>query len=111
MGQKGKPEAYYFPPQYNFKDNNFPYTFMGLEPGTTRDDVRRCLERWNEGDNGILYHLQGLQTEAGHRLADGSRHSARARVAGDLRAAGQLRRLRHVSNRWWRAAPCRGICW
>jgi len=54
VGQKGKPEAYYFPPQYNFKDNNFPYTFMGLEPGTTRDDVRRCLERWNEGDNGIL---------------------------------------------------------
>ena len=50
VGQRGKPEAYYFPPQYNFKDNNFPYTFMGLNPGTTRDDVRRCLERWNEGD-------------------------------------------------------------
>ncbi|HYM09106.1 MAG TPA: hypothetical protein VEU62_00160, partial [Bryobacterales bacterium] len=44
VGRKGKPEAYYFPPQYNFKDNNFPYTFMGLEPGTTKDDVRRCLE-------------------------------------------------------------------
>ena len=56
VGQKGKPEAYYFPPQYNFKDNNFPYTFMGLNPGTTRDDIRKCLERWNEGDNGILYH-------------------------------------------------------
>src|SRR5215813_3223001 len=28
VGQKGKPEAYDFPPQYNFKDNNFPYTFM-----------------------------------------------------------------------------------
>ncbi|HMC59126.1 MAG TPA: hypothetical protein VKJ01_08045, partial [Candidatus Solibacter sp.] len=27
VGRKGKPEAYYFPPQYNFKDNNFPYTF------------------------------------------------------------------------------------
>src|SRR5580692_9449759 len=24
VGQKGKPEAYYFPPQYNFKDNHFP---------------------------------------------------------------------------------------
>jgi hypothetical protein len=36
VGQKGKSEAYYFPPQYNFKDNNFPYTFMGLEPGTRR---------------------------------------------------------------------------
>lgn len=54
VGQKGKPESYYFPPQYNFKGNNFPYTFMGLEPGTTKDDIRGCLERWNEGDNGIL---------------------------------------------------------
>ena len=65
VGQKGKPEAYYFPPQYNFKDNNFPYTFMGLEPGTTRDDVRRCLERWNEGDNGILYHSRAYRLKPG----------------------------------------------
>ncbi len=65
VGQKGKPEAYYFPPQYNFKDNNFPYTFMGLEPGTTRDDVRRCLERWNEGDNGILYHSKAYKLKPG----------------------------------------------
>ncbi|MBM4005376.1 MAG: hypothetical protein FJ295_19135 [Planctomycetes bacterium] len=53
-GQEGKPESYYFPPQYNNVDNNFCYTFMGLEPGTTKDDVRRCLENWNKGDNGIL---------------------------------------------------------
>lgn len=65
VGQKGKPEAYYFPPQYNFKDNNFPYTFMGLEPGTTRDDVRACLERWNEGDNGILYHSRAYKLKPG----------------------------------------------
>ena len=65
VGHKGKPEAYYFPPQYNFKDNNFPYTFMGLEPGTTRDDVRHCLERWNEGDNGILYHSRAYKLKPG----------------------------------------------
>ncbi len=65
VGQKGKPEAYYFPPQYNFKDNNFPYTFMGLEPGTTRDDVRSCLERWNQGDNGILYHSRAYKLKPG----------------------------------------------
>jgi hypothetical protein len=53
-GQEGKPESYYFPPQYNNVDNNFCYTFMGLEPGTTKQDVRRCLEHWNLGDNGIL---------------------------------------------------------
>ena len=27
---------------------------MGLEPGTTRAEVRKCLENWNRGDNGIL---------------------------------------------------------
>ncbi|MCC6507862.1 MAG: hypothetical protein IT423_02055 [Pirellulaceae bacterium] len=54
VGQEGKPESYYFPPQYNNVDNNFCYTFMGLEPGTSKDDLRRCLENWNKGDNGIL---------------------------------------------------------
>ncbi len=54
VGREGKPEAYYFPPQYNNCDNHFPHTFMGLEPGTTREDLRRCLENWNSGDNGIL---------------------------------------------------------
>jgi hypothetical protein len=63
--QKGKPEAYYFPPQYNFKGNNFPYTFMGLNPGTTKDDVRRCVERWNEGDNGILDHSRAYKLKPG----------------------------------------------
>ncbi|MEC8338364.1 MAG: hypothetical protein VXZ84_09500 [Planctomycetota bacterium] len=63
VGQEGKPEAYYFPPQYNNVDNHFAYTFMGLEPGTTPAQVRRCLENWDRGDNGILdlsraYRLQ-----------------------------------------------------
>ena len=54
VGQEGKPESYYFPPQHNNVGNNFPYTFMGLEPGTTKAQVRQCLANWNHGDNGIL---------------------------------------------------------
>lgn len=54
VGKRGKPEAYYYPPQYNFSNNTFPYTFFGLEPGTTKDQVIDCLRRWHEGDNGIL---------------------------------------------------------
>ncbi|RMG40323.1 MAG: hypothetical protein D6725_03625 [Planctomycetota bacterium] len=54
VGQEGKPESYYFPPQLNAIGNNFPYTFFGLEPGTTKQQVIDCLARWNEGDNGIL---------------------------------------------------------
>lgn len=65
VGMIGKPEAYYFPPQYNFTGNHFPYTFMGLEPGTTKDDVRACLQRWNEGDNGILYHSKAYKLKPG----------------------------------------------
>jgi len=53
-GQEGKPESYYFPPQLNAAENHFDYTFMGLEPGTTKADVRKCLEDWDKGDNGIL---------------------------------------------------------
>jgi hypothetical protein len=54
VGEVHKPEAYYFPPQYNPRLNDFPFTFFGLEPGTTKEDIRRCLEAWNDGDNGIL---------------------------------------------------------
>ncbi|MEX2168292.1 MAG: hypothetical protein WD851_03200 [Pirellulales bacterium] len=54
LGLEGKPESYYFPPQLNNVDNNFAYTFMGLEPGTTKTQLRKCLEDWSKGDNGIL---------------------------------------------------------
>jgi len=54
VGQEGKPESYYFPPQMNAIGDNFPYTFMGLEPGTTKQDVVDCLDRWNKGENGLL---------------------------------------------------------
>jgi len=54
VGMEGKPESYYFPPQLNALENNFPHTYFGLEPGTTKEQVRRCLERWDQGDNGIL---------------------------------------------------------
>jgi hypothetical protein len=65
LGRHGKPEAYYFPPQYNQIVNNFPYTFMGLEPGTTKADVRRCLENWHRGDNGILNLSRAFRLEPG----------------------------------------------
>ena len=65
VGRRGKPEAYYFPPQYNQLENNFPYTFMGLEPGTTKADVRRCLENWNKGDNGILFLSRAFKLQPG----------------------------------------------
>lgn len=66
VNQEPKPEAYYFPPQHNNVDNRFPYTFFGLVPGTTREQVRRCIERWNDGDNQIL------DLSAAYRLRPGT---------------------------------------
>lgn len=54
VGKLGKPEAYYYPAQYNFAQDTFPYTFFGFEPGTTVEQVVDCLKRWEQGDNGIL---------------------------------------------------------
>jgi hypothetical protein len=65
VGRQWKPESYYFPPQLNTTENNFPHTYFGLEPGTTRDDIRRCLERWNVGDNGILDYSKAYRLRAG----------------------------------------------
>jgi hypothetical protein len=65
VGQQGKPESYYFPPQLNNLGNNFPYTFFGLEPGTTKQDIVNCLKRWNEGDNGILNYSKAYRLRPG----------------------------------------------
>ena len=65
VGQEGKPESYYFPPQLNNTSNAFPHTYFGLEPGTTKENVRRCLEDWNKGDNGILDHSKAYRLKVG----------------------------------------------
>jgi hypothetical protein len=54
FGLMGKPEGYYFPKQLNNHGGWFPYTFFGLNPGTAKDDVKKCIDNWNKGDNGIL---------------------------------------------------------
>ena len=65
VGQQGKPESYYFPPQLNAVGNNFPFTFFGLEPGTSKEDIVRCLENWNKGDNGILNYSKAYRLQPG----------------------------------------------
>ena len=65
VGREGKPEGYYFPPQLNGTSGNFPHTYFGLEPGTTKDDIRQCLARWNDGDNGILDFSKAYRLKPG----------------------------------------------
>jgi hypothetical protein len=63
VGQMGKPEAYFFPTQLNNYGADFPYTFFGLKPGTTREQVRQCLVNFSKGDNkltnlSVAYRLE-----------------------------------------------------
>jgi len=65
VGREGKPEGYYFPPQQNQTSGNFPHTYFGLEPGTTREQIRTCLESWDRGDNGILDYSKAYRLKPG----------------------------------------------
>jgi hypothetical protein len=64
-GQMGKPEAYYFPPQVNNHGGDFPYTFFGFEPGTTKEQVRQCLLDFSKGDNKITNLSKAYKLEPG----------------------------------------------
>ena len=65
VSQLPKPEAYYFPVQLNNHGGRFPHTFFGLEPGTTREDVKACLSHWDRGDNRILDLSRAYRLEPG----------------------------------------------
>ena len=65
IGQKGKPEAYYFPPQLNNHGGDFPYTFFGIAPGVTKEQIRECLVNFTKGDNKITNYSQAFHLEPG----------------------------------------------
>lgn len=65
VGQNGKPESYYFPPQMNNHGGDFPYTFFGIEPGTSRDQIRECLVNFTKGDNKITNLSRAYRLEPG----------------------------------------------
>lgn len=76
-GQNGKPEAYYFPPQVNNHGGDFPYTFFGLNPGTTKEQLLECLKNFTNGDNKItnLSSAQRLQPGTGWNVPPGLLHA------------------------------------
>ena len=65
VNQPGKPEAYYFPPQVNNHGGDFPYTFFGFQPGTTKQDVLNVLKDFHKGDNKITNLSQAYRLEPG----------------------------------------------
>lgn len=77
VGQRGKPESYYFPPQLNNHGGHFPFTFFGFEPGTTKEQVRECLVNFTKGDNKLtnLSKAYRLETGTGWDVPPGVLHA------------------------------------
>jgi hypothetical protein len=76
-GQLGKPEAYFFPTQLNNHGGMFPYTFFGLTPGTTKEQVRQALVNFTKGDNNLtnLSSAYRLQPGTGWDVPPGVLHA------------------------------------
>ena len=77
VGQKGKPEMYFFPAQMNNHGGEFPFTFFGLNPGTTREQVREALLNFPKGDNRILdlSRAYRLAVDTGWDVPPGTLHA------------------------------------
>jgi hypothetical protein len=66
VGQPGKPEAYYYSPQMNDNLGTQPISFLGLQPSTTREQLKERLERFRDGgDNRITDYSLGYRTRLG----------------------------------------------
>ena len=77
VGTKGKPEMYFFPSQMNNHGGEFPYTFFGLNPGTTKEEVRKALRDFEKGDNNItgLSRAFRLVLDTGWDVPPGTLHA------------------------------------
>jgi len=61
VGCAGKPEMYFFPAQYNNHNGEFPFTFFGLKPDTTKEEIKLCLQNFTKGDNQLLDKSQAYK--------------------------------------------------
>jgi hypothetical protein len=66
LGKKGKPEAYYFPPQMNSHLGEFGVTYFGLHPETTKAQIAERLAQFaSGGDNRITDLSRGYRIHLG----------------------------------------------
>jgi len=76
-GASGKPEMYFFPAQYNNYGGEFPFTFFGLNPGTTKQQVRDALAAFARGDNRLtsLSRAYAIDVDTGWDVPPGVLHA------------------------------------
>jgi hypothetical protein len=65
VGKIGKPEAYYFPPQYNNYAGNFPHTYFGFDPDMTKEEVKKRLQNYTKSDIRITELSRAFRIELG----------------------------------------------
>ena len=77
VGEKGKPEMYFFPSQMNNYPGEFAYTFFGLNPEVTKKEVGEALENFTKGDNHLLELSRAfkLQVDTGWDVPPGILHA------------------------------------
>lgn len=94
VGAAGKPEMYFFPSQLNNHGGEFPFTFFGFNPETTKEEALECLKNFSKGDNNILglsraHKLEldtGFQVDPGVLHAPGSLCTYEPQFASDVYA-------------------------
>jgi len=94
VGADGKPEMHFFPAQLNNYGGEFPFTFFGFNPETTKEQVLDSLKQFDKGDNDLLglsraYKLQldtGFQVDPGILHAPGSLCTYEPQFASDVYA-------------------------
>lgn len=77
VGKIGKPEAYYFPPQYNNYPGKFPHTYFGFDPDVSKEEVKNRLEDYCKSDIRIteLSRAYRVQLGTGWYTAPGVLHA------------------------------------
>ncbi len=65
IGRHGKPEAYYFPVQYNAYLGRFPLTYFGFDPSTTKEQVKDCIRNYGSFDTRITELSRAFRIQLG----------------------------------------------
>jgi hypothetical protein len=65
IGRHGKPEAYYFPRQYNAYLGRFPVTYFGFDPSTDPEDIKECIRNYTKFDTRITQYSRAYRIELG----------------------------------------------
>lgn len=65
IGKLGKPEGYYYPPQYNSYAGTFPHTYFGFDPDVTKEEVKACLADFDKRDTKITELSRAYKIELG----------------------------------------------